>query len=162
MFYTNTFYSQEQEALAWGGGYTGLRVCVGCEEMTWLGSWKERGCVWRPAPRAPHISFWEQLKESWRDNAMLPVRLRNSWKSLCPSQLMSSFSVMGSFWFFGKQLVLRSRRAGLSLESSSGYCPFQRPSLGAERGAQAVSRAVGELLFFYVLPARNQGRVKPM
>lgn len=34
MFYTNIFYSQEQEALAWGGGYTGLRVCVGCEEMT--------------------------------------------------------------------------------------------------------------------------------
>lgn len=76
--------------------YAGLRMCVVFEEM--MIEKLERKGVWRSALR-------EQLKESWQATSMLPIRLRNSCKSSCPSQLRSNFFIMrsrtlGSFWYF--------------------------------------------------------------
>lgn len=46
-----------------------------------------KGWVWRPGPKAPQIYFWVDLiKESWQAMARPPIRLRNSWKSSCPSE----------------------------------------------------------------------------
>lgn len=89
-----------------GGRCTGFRVVVRC----WLGSWKERRRVWRPGPRVPRISLWEwvaMIKELWQATAMLPSRMRNPWKSSCPSQLRFHFCIVwprtpGSFWLFVK------------------------------------------------------------
>lgn len=66
--------------------------------------------IWSAGPRAPPIYFrkcGDFVKESWQAIAMPPIRLRNSWKSSCPSELRSSFFIMrsrtpGSFWFFVK------------------------------------------------------------
>lgn len=75
------------------------------------GDWEagRKGVVWRPAPRAPQIYFWEWVKALWQATAIPPIRLRNSWESSIPSQLMSSSCfffmrsrTLGSFWFFVK------------------------------------------------------------
>ena len=107
----NMSYYYQQEGHAWGGGCTGLRVCVVCEEIR-LGNWKGRG--WSGdqlhrllPPQAPQVYFWERLKDSWQATARPPIRLRNSWKSSCPSLFTSNFFIMwsrtpGSFWFFVK------------------------------------------------------------
>lgn len=75
----------------------------------WLGGCFE-GKGWRPGSRAPQIHFqeWVDLvQESWQAMAVPPVRLRNSWKSIWPLELMYSFFIMhwrtpGSSWFFVK------------------------------------------------------------
>lgn len=63
-----------------------------------------KASIRRPASRAPRTYFWVRVKESWQATAKPPIRLRNSWKSSCPSRLVSNFFIMrsrtpGSFWF---------------------------------------------------------------
>ena len=102
---TILLYYDQQAWPAWGGGCAGLRVCVGCEEQMIPGRLGGKGWVWRPGPKAPQIYFWVDLiKESWQAMARPPIRLRNSWKSSCPSESRSNFFIMrsrtpGSFWF---------------------------------------------------------------
>lgn len=90
---------------AWDGGYSGSGY-VSSMRRWWWGDWKEMGWVWRLAPTAPQIYFWEQIKETWK-TSHAAIKLRHSWKSSCLSYLMSSFFVRwsktpGSFWFFVK------------------------------------------------------------
>ena len=91
-----------------------------------IGRLKEREWGWRPGPKTPPIYFWEEvdlIKESWQAMARPPIRLRNSWKSSCPSESRSSFFIRrsrtpGSFWFFVKapsSVFMRIRN--LALES---------------------------------------------
>lgn len=106
------------------------QVCVGCEKDVMIGKlfWRKE-VVWRPGPGTPPIYFrkWGDLvKESWQAMAMPPIRLRNSWKSSCPSELRSSFFIMrsrtpGSFWFC-KDNNIRNNDA--INNTVNFYCPF--------------------------------------
>ena len=89
-----------------------------------IGKLKEREWGWRPGPKASPIYFWEEvdlIKESWQARARPPRRLKNSWKSSCPSESRSSFFIMrsrtpGSFWFFVKapsSLFMKIRNSAL-------------------------------------------------
>lgn len=82
---------------------------VGCDEEMMTGRlfWRKGGGLQARPKNPPQIYFWKWVdlkKESWQAMAKPPIRLRNSWKSSCPSELVSSFFIMrsrtpGSFWF---------------------------------------------------------------
>ena len=74
----------------------------------WEAGKKGSGLEARPTGSPTH--FWQEAdltKYSWQVIARPSIRLRNSWKSSCPSELRSNFFIMrprtpGSFWFFVK------------------------------------------------------------
>ena len=163
----NNMFYYYQEWPAWGGGCTGLRVCVRCEGQMIIGRLKEREWGWRPGPKAPPIYFWEEvdlIKESWQARARPPIRLRNSWKSSCPSELRSSFFIMrsrspGSFWFFVKapsSVFMKIRNSALEsllLLPSLPACLWKT----AIRGSMHRSVSVGLDIFAMFGEERSTG-----
>lgn len=106
MFQRTIFYYYQQVQPAWGGEYTGFKVHVVFEEKVRMEGWKE-GLGVEASSKHSADALLGTGRGIMASNHPVPIRLRNSWNSSCPLQLMSNFFIRqsrtpASFRFFVK------------------------------------------------------------